>query len=1189
MFSFCKSLASVLGNLQPKRGTKPSLRPWGRLRMEALEDRRVLATFTVTNVLDSGAGSFRDAITQANANVGVDTIAFNIAGVGVKTISPASALPNITEGVVIDGTTQPGYTNSPLIELDGSNAGAASGLRLVTGSSTVRALVINDFQFFGVDIISNGNTVDRSIIGLNPAGTVSFPNLLDGISVVGANNTIGGTTAGAGNFISGNGRHGVLISSATATGNTLVGNSIGLAFNNSSKIPNQGSGVVIIGGANNNTLGGFVNGARNFISGNRVNGVQIEGVGTNNNAVHGNYIGNGSGSSTGVGNSVHGILIWRGARNNRVGTGSSIGQNVISGNSGSGIKLKEAGTQGNVIIGNRIGTNAAGTGPLGNAMDGITIESGASANSIGLNSVTGTGNVISGNLRHGVLITDTGSSGNVIRGNLIGLDPAGVLLGNTLSGIQIQSAATNNVVGGTTLGTGNQIGGNLTGVLIRGTLTSGNLVQGNFIGIDGAGTSSRGNRSDGVAIENGATINTVGGSAAGAGNLISGNARAGVRITGAGTSNNLVVGNTLGLSVTGTASVANAFGVWIGAGASNNVVGGLTSVTRNVISGNSLYGVLLTGAGTAGNAVFGSFIGLDPTGVLARPNGFDGIFISAGASGNNIGGAASGALNHISGNTRNGIRIHGVGTDNNAIRGNVIGLNGNQNAVANGQEGVMVLSGSTGTLVGDAFAGAGNVISGNTRAGIRLYGDGTTAFVAGNRIGTNNPGTAARANGVGVRIENGAGGTIGGVTANSSNVISANSGNGIELNDVSGVTVIGNLIGTDLPGTSSLGNGGSGVVIENGSTNTLVGGGMSTSRNIISGNVGRGVQIKDSATEMNVVIGNYIGTDITGSNPLANAIGVSVESAKDNFIGGTSVGARNIISGNTEAGVLLQSNNVALGAEGNMVQGNYVGLNAAGTLAIPNQDGIVINNLASDSSVGGSAAGAGNVISGNLRFGVSISNAAEISVQGNLIGVLADGTTAAGNGSHGVFLSNAANANEIGGSTVNAGNLIANNGGNGVLIGSDPSLTGAFLTPAGGGNSILRNRIFANSLLAIDLGPSDGATNNDSNDPDVGPNAVQNKPILNLATSDGTTSVVSGNLNSLEDATYRFEFFASNVPGQAQRFLGFAEETIGIGVNNISFAVALDAGAIAGEFITATATNLATGDTSELSLSLAVL
>src|SRR5262249_18160277 len=109
------------------------------------------ATFTVTNTNDSGTGSLRQAILDANANPGLDTITFAI-GSGPRTIAPLSPLPTITDRVVIDGTTQPGYAGAPLIELSGANAGSgADGLSITAGGSTVVALVINRFQatFFG--------------------------------------------------------------------------------------------------------------------------------------------------------------------------------------------------------------------------------------------------------------------------------------------------------------------------------------------------------------------------------------------------------------------------------------------------------------------------------------------------------------------------------------------------------------------------------------------------------------------------------------------------------------------------------------------------------------------------------------------------------------------------------------------------------------------------------------------------------------------------------------------------------------------------------------------------------------------------------------------------------------------------------------------------------------------------------
>ena len=178
---------------------------------------------------------------------------------------------------------------------------------------------------------------------------------------------------------------------------------------------------------------------------------------------------------------------------------------------------------------------------------------------------------------------------------------------------------------------------------------------------------------------------------------------------------------------------------------------------------------------------------------------------------------------------------------------------------------------------------------------------------------------------------------------------------------------------------------------------------------------------------------------------------------------------------------------------------------------------------------------------------------------------------------------------QLGGIAIGSANFIANNGGNGVLVGSDPTLTNAFTLAAGSGNSIFGNLIFANSLRAIDLGPNDGPTANDVNDVDLGPNGLQNKPVLTLATSDGASTVVSGSLNSVSGATYRIEFFSGIVQDQAEDFLGANNEFIAVGGNNAPFAFVLDVSVDAGDFVTATATNLLTGDTSELSLSIAVI
>ncbi len=107
-----------------------------------------VTTFLVTNALDSGTGSLRQAILNANASANngqPDQIRFAIPGVGLHTISPLTPLPTITDPVVIDGTSQPGYTGTPVIELDGSLAGSGNGLSISSGDTTVRGLDIHSF------------------------------------------------------------------------------------------------------------------------------------------------------------------------------------------------------------------------------------------------------------------------------------------------------------------------------------------------------------------------------------------------------------------------------------------------------------------------------------------------------------------------------------------------------------------------------------------------------------------------------------------------------------------------------------------------------------------------------------------------------------------------------------------------------------------------------------------------------------------------------------------------------------------------------------------------------------------------------------------------------------------------------------------------------------------------------------
>ncbi len=384
-----------------------------------LEKRMMLATFLVSTAADSGAGSLRQAILNSNAAPGSNTIDFNI-GTGAQTISLLSALPNITVPVKIDGTTQPGYTTAPLIDLDGTNAGStANGLDLAAGSggSTIRGLVINNFNDAGISITTTDNIVLSSYIGTNAAGSASGATAMqEGILVSGASNTIGGTASGAGNLISGKTTYGIAI---TTSDNLVEDNRIGTDITGTVALGSGSTGVILSGGGSN-TIGGTAAAAGNLISGNSSYGVEIGFSGATGNVVEGNLIGTNL-AGTGALPNEDGVLIITASSNTIGGAGPGAG-NLISGNTNYGISL--ANGSDNVIAGNQIGTDFTGKLALPNS-GGVGLDN-TTGNTIG-GTTSGAGNLISGNTSAGVDIGSALSTGNVVAGNKIGTDITGTL------------------------------------------------------------------------------------------------------------------------------------------------------------------------------------------------------------------------------------------------------------------------------------------------------------------------------------------------------------------------------------------------------------------------------------------------------------------------------------------------------------------------------------------------------------------------------------------------------------------------------------------------------------------------------------------------------------------------------------------------------------------------------------------
>ncbi len=629
--------------------------------------------------------------------------------------------------------------------------------------------------------------------------------------------------------------------------------------------------------------------------------------------------------------------------------------------------------------------------------------------------------------------------------------------------VGINIATSGNTIGGTASGAGNLISGNTSdGVSISGTAATGNLIAGNLIGPNAGGTAAVANASDGVDIE--APGNTIGGTASGSANVISGNKDFGVIIFGGNNNapNNVVAGNFIGTNAAGTAAVANSTGVGIENVTGTNTIGGTTAAARNVILGNTSVGVFIV---SDAGVVEGNFIGTDPTGQLAVANG-EGVSIYEG-SGSTIGGLTStpgtGPGNVISGNTSAGIEID-VGSQN-IIVGNIVGLQANGSGLianSNGATGgINLIGASTGNVIGGTVSGAANVISGNAGSGIVLN-ESNGALVAGNLIGTDAGGTLNRGNAVqGVEIFASSGDTIGGSTAAARNIISGNGENGIFVENqatrdrgiihaiaATNNLIEGNFIGTDVTGTAGLGNADYGVElaydasgdssqVTSTSANTI-GGTTPGAANVISGNTTGGIEITGSSTSDNVVAGDFLGTDITGTVAIANGTGVEIDTgASANTIGGTTALARNIISGNTAWGVAILPS-----ATDNVVEGDFIGADVTGDVALANTIGVYIHS--SDNTIGGTAAGAGNVIAGNAdaplydRAQVLIRNngSADNVVEGNLIGLGANGQAFSGAVNVGVWLDNGATGNTIGGTTAAARNVISGNLG-GVQLNGD--------------------------------------------------------------------------------------------------------------------------------------------------------
>ena len=746
---------------------------------------------------------------------------------------------------------------------------------------------------------------------------------------------------------------------------------------------------------------------------------------------------------------------------------------------------------------------------------------------------------------------------------------------------------------------------NSHGVRVTGAASKNNLIQQGTI---------FSNAGDGVLIDGGASLNIVGGftDAPNSGNFIFLNNGNGVHLDNS--DDNRIQRNTIGTNSAGEPSKANALnGIFIDNGSRNNIIGGNDLTAGNKVSGNTEHGIYIRGLTSDLNQIQSNIIGLDPTDTgNARPNGGNGILVE-GAPNTKVGSTTT-AANYIAGNNLHGVSIIGLDSKGSIVVNNRIGITGtslNQLDTKRGnvQDGIH-LSGVDGVTVGGSGTNAPNIVGAN-RNGVAVVNGSKNVFVRGNQFGIHKLASGQYPNlgnlQEGVLIDSSSAVTVGGTQSLEGNKISANR-NGIRVVNSDNVTMQGNFIGTNLTGTiipllvglvedfQPIAQAEDGVLVE-GSTNIRIGTAAQNGGNLVSRNR-HGISVTKGSSNVSIY-NNRIG--LQSAPPTSKTLhdlgnqddGVFVDASTNVTIGGTGPSEPNQIARNLD-GIQISNKSSNVFVRGNVIRNNI-------------QSGVRIED-SSFVTVGGTTAAAANQIFNRrliIDTGFSVDGVFIVSgstnniVQGNLIGT--DGTTATNLGmtANGVLVDGSSNnligeqfATDPTAAVPLQSNTIAYNAANGVAV---VESTGTAV-----GNKITGNIIFNNGRLGIDLGNTAGfVTFNDLGDGDAGANMQQNFPVLTLAESDANIGVrVQGTLNSLANTTYRIEFFHTPTPnptgnpvnyGQGKLYLGSVDRTTDGAGDAIFTFQNVNIVLPAAEFISAVAIDLTTGDTSEFSLSKAIV
>ncbi len=1234
--------------------------------LRLLEERCLLSVYTVTDPSDDGsAGTLRSIIEQVNNDTTPDTIDFNLTGSAPYVIQLQSALPQITNSVVIDGTSQSGYAGRPIVELNGSQAGGGSnGLELEVGNCTIQGLIIDQFNGNGIQIDQgDDDVIQGDFIGTDSSGTQPAGNNGDGITIQTTSyDTIGGTTAQTRNIISANGAKGIHFIFGTNTGIVIEGNYIGTDVSGSQKLGNNANGIDMFANASGNTIGGTAAGAGNVIANNNGQGVEIFGGGSPNNVFEGNFIGTDATGTVPMGNNGWGI--------DTGSSGTVILDNVISDNNSGGVHPQ---AQGIVIQGNDIGTDVTGTQPLGNLGPGIDANS-SNVEIGGLGS--GQGNVIAFDGpsvfggQPGVIV-EYGATGVSILNNSIfdnarlGIDlgndgvtlnhPGGPIYGpNNFQNFPVLSQALTFEGSTIVIGTLNSAANSTYTLQFFANPTpdpSGYGQGQTLIGTTTVTTDGNGNASFQASfptlVNSGEAISATATDSSGDTSEFAQDLTA-VAITSpleaVNDSYNTDENSTLTVGAPGVQ--ANDFSVFGGSFTSQLVAGPSHGMMTLNSDGSFAYvpAKNFTGTdsfsyddvqGTVTSNVATVTISVNPktlhvtntndsgpgslrqamtAAAASNTPGADTILFQIPGSGPFVITPASPlpVVSHptiINGYSQSGSHTNSLTTGDNAVI--VVQVDGSNSGEADG----LVLTGGGSTVEGLAITRFDHAILVSGPGGNTL---------TGNFLGTNTSGTAqGYGNQVGIEIQS-SGNTVGGSKPAARNLISGNNNQGVLLDSgASGNAVEGDYIGTDVTGVNRLGNNGGGVVLYDAPANTI-GGSSSGAGNVISGNGNDGILVSSShggpGSLSTVIRGNLIGLDSTGTIALGNSNnGVEVDYGSGTVIGGPKAGAGNVISGN-QAGVFLQNSAVGVAIEGNMIGTDARGFKAVGN----NYDGVLLSGQ--DNTVGGTASGDGNVISGNERDGISdgvyAGSYGSNLVEGNLIGTDSTGTVAIANGQDGIDLGTTGDI--VGGSTAAASNVISGNHGFGINIENSSTLIavegndiGTDLTgtqPLGNGSDgvHIQDNASANTvggpaardgnIIAFNGGAGVSVNNNAVSNPILTSsifsnsgqgivlsgdgNNLQVAPVLTSAVISGSGTTVKGTLTASPNTKYQIQFYVNPTAdpsgyGQGMTFLVTKTVTTnGSGVASFSFVIKTTLSA--GEAISATATD-PSGNTSQFS------